>query len=218
MSNKEISESGGEWTRVRGSGSARYGSPLPMYDGMTDPQDHVTTFKTQMLKRVLDDALQCKLFSWTLTGAVMIWFSNLPPLSIVITQDFIKKFLIQFSTRRSRMMTSGKLFNAREKIWLEDKTTRRPGKKFQISRDQDAVFRHPKINSMQDNGRIPGKESQNFLGERGSTGRPMMQGLTPLNTSRARILKEMYRLDLLKFPPLREGLKGPDAEKWCDYH
>ncbi|KAJ1407388.1 hypothetical protein SESBI_24314 [Sesbania bispinosa] len=31
--------------------------PLKDYDGTTDPRAHVTTFKTQMLKRGLDDAL-----------------------------------------------------------------------------------------------------------------------------------------------------------------
>ncbi|KAJ1438215.1 hypothetical protein SESBI_03112 [Sesbania bispinosa] len=34
--------------------------PLKDYDGTTDPQAHVTTFKTQMLKRGLGNAIQCK--------------------------------------------------------------------------------------------------------------------------------------------------------------
>ncbi|KAJ1419371.1 hypothetical protein SESBI_15120 [Sesbania bispinosa] len=74
--------------------------PLKDYDGTTDPQTHVTTFKTQMLKRGLGDAIQCKLFSGTLLGAALIWFSHLPPPSISGIQDLLKKFLAQFSARR----------------------------------------------------------------------------------------------------------------------
>ncbi|KAJ1442208.1 hypothetical protein SESBI_01024, partial [Sesbania bispinosa] len=87
--------------------------PLKDYDGTTDPQAHVTAFKTQMLKQGLGDAIQCKLFSGTLSGIALIWFSHLPLLSISGIQDLLKKFLAQFSARRSRMMTSGKLFSIR---------------------------------------------------------------------------------------------------------
>ncbi|KAJ1443670.1 hypothetical protein SESBI_00264 [Sesbania bispinosa] len=41
---------------------------------------------------------------------------------------------------------------------------------------------------------------------------------TPLNTSKARILKEVYQSDLIRLPPQAEGPKGPDMSKWCDYH
>ncbi|KAJ1424368.1 hypothetical protein SESBI_11816 [Sesbania bispinosa] len=89
--------------------------PLKDYDGTTDPKAHVTAFKTQMLKRGIEDAIQCKLFSGTLSGAALIWFSHLPPLSISGISNLIKKFLAQFSARRSRMMTSGKLFSIRQR-------------------------------------------------------------------------------------------------------
>ncbi|KAJ1441968.1 hypothetical protein SESBI_01178 [Sesbania bispinosa] len=42
--------------------------------------------------------------------------------------------------------------------------------------------------------------------------------LIPLNTTRARILKEVYQSDLIRLPPQAEGPKGPDISKWCDYH
>ncbi|KAJ1421729.1 hypothetical protein SESBI_13365 [Sesbania bispinosa] len=41
---------------------------------------------------------------------------------------------------------------------------------------------------------------------------------TPLNTSRARILKEVYQSNLIRLPPQTEGPKGLDMSKWCDYH
>ncbi|KAJ1415546.1 hypothetical protein SESBI_17976 [Sesbania bispinosa] len=45
-----------------------------------------------------------------------------------------------------------------------------------------------------------------------------LAALTPLNTTRARILKEVYQSDLIRLPPQAEGPKGPDMSKWCDYH
>ncbi|KAJ1376753.1 gag-pol polyprotein [Sesbania bispinosa] len=41
-----------------------------------------------------------------------------------------------------------------------------------------------------------------------------MDSLTPLNTSRARILKEVYQSELIRLPPQAEGPKGPDMNKW----
>ncbi|KAJ1401905.1 hypothetical protein SESBI_28429 [Sesbania bispinosa] len=51
-----------------------------------------------------------------------------------------------------------------------------------------------------------------------STDRSREVDLTPLNTSRTRILKDVYQFDLLRLPPPAEGAKGPDLDKWCDYH
>ncbi|KAJ1401774.1 hypothetical protein SESBI_28535 [Sesbania bispinosa] len=45
-----------------------------------------------------------------------------------------------------------------------------------------------------------------------------LAAMTPLNTTRARILREVYQSDLIRLPPQAEGPKGPDMNKWCDYH
>ncbi|KAJ1409921.1 hypothetical protein SESBI_22392 [Sesbania bispinosa] len=45
-----------------------------------------------------------------------------------------------------------------------------------------------------------------------------LAAITPLNTTRDRILKEVYQSDLIRLPPQAEGPKGPDMSKWCDYH
>ncbi|KAJ1414050.1 hypothetical protein SESBI_19128 [Sesbania bispinosa] len=47
-----------------------------------------------------------------------------------------------------------------------------------------------------------------------STDRSKEVDLTPLNTSRTRILKDVYQSDLLRLPPPAEGAKGPDLDKW----
>ncbi|KAJ1404084.1 hypothetical protein SESBI_26821 [Sesbania bispinosa] len=45
-----------------------------------------------------------------------------------------------------------------------------------------------------------------------------LAAMTPLNTTRSRILREVYQSDLIRLPPQAEGPKGPDMNKWCDYH
>ncbi|KAJ1426355.1 hypothetical protein SESBI_10374 [Sesbania bispinosa] len=43
-----------------------------------------------------------------------------------------------------------------------------------------------------------------------------LAAITPLNTTRARILKEVYQSDLIRLPPQAEGPKGPDMSKWIE--
>ncbi|KAJ1424360.1 hypothetical protein SESBI_11808 [Sesbania bispinosa] len=45
-----------------------------------------------------------------------------------------------------------------------------------------------------------------------------LAAMTPLNTTRARILREVYQSDLIRLPAQAEGPKGPDMNKLCDYH
>ncbi|KAJ1415226.1 hypothetical protein SESBI_18178 [Sesbania bispinosa] len=43
-----------------------------------------------------------------------------------------------------------------------------------------------------------------------------LAAMTPLNTTRARILREVYQSDLIRLPPQAEGPKGPDMNKWIE--
>ncbi|KAJ1380864.1 hypothetical protein SESBI_45672 [Sesbania bispinosa] len=174
--------------------------PLKDYDGTTDPQAHVTAFKTQMLKRGLGDTIQCKLFFGTLSREALIWFSHLPPLSISGIQDLLKKFLAQFSARRS---------------YNEVSYTQKSGK------EQTQAFQQPARTKKGYDGRGRNFKPRANWDERRRTDQVDGYGfdsLTPLNTSRARILKEVYQSDLIRLPPQAEGPKGPNLSKWCDYH
>ncbi|KAJ1376224.1 Retrotransposon gag domain, partial [Sesbania bispinosa] len=264
--------------------------PLKDYDGTTDPQAHVTAFKTQMLKRVIEDAIQCKLFSGTLSGAPLIWFSHLHPLSISGITDLIKKFLAQFSARRSRMMTSGKLFSIRQRADeslrdylgrfndasllvinpnpellvsafeerlqpgpFNESLAQRPAQSMQEIRNRaDCYIKGEESNAekrersnnegtgilkigkeqghaYQQHGRT--KRGYDHRGKNFSaktdwadhqrpepTGNYGLSAMMPLNTTRARILKEVYQSDLIRLPPQAEGPKGLDMSKWFDYH
>ncbi|KAJ1378411.1 hypothetical protein SESBI_47871 [Sesbania bispinosa] len=184
--------------------------PLKDYDETTDPQAHVTTFKTQMLKRGLGDAIQYKLFSGTLSGAALIWFSHLPPLSVSGILDLLRKFLAQFSARKSRMMTSGKIFSIRKRVERsihEGLVTQKAGK------EQGHTFQQHTRAKKGYNGRGRGSQTRISWDDRrrpDSVSNYGVDTLTPLNTTRARILKEVYQFDLIRLPPQVEGPKGPD--------
>ena len=55
---------------------------LKLFDGLKDPLDHLTTFKTTLgLQQPLEEILCCS-FPTTLKGAAREWFTKLPTSSI----------------------------------------------------------------------------------------------------------------------------------------
>ncbi|KAJ1413041.1 hypothetical protein SESBI_19972 [Sesbania bispinosa] len=183
---------------------------LKDYDGTTDPQDHVTAFKTQMLKKGVGDALQCKLFSGTLTAPVMAFEEGLLP-------GPFNESLAQRPTASMEEIRNGAAcyikgeesnVDKRENKWWEDKSGRKKD-----------TFNSANYNSRQGRG-FNGNDERFKSRYQGSwsTDRSREVDLTPLNASRTRILKDVYQSDLLKLPPPAKGAKGPDLNRWCDYH
>ncbi|KAJ1386649.1 Retrotransposon gag domain [Sesbania bispinosa] len=216
---------------------------LKDYDGTTDPQVHVTTFKTQMLKKGVSDALQCKLFSGTLAGSALIWYSNLPPLSINSVQDFLKKFLVQFSARRSRKMTSGKLFSVRQKAGeqLREFLGRfneasllviNPNPELLVSAFKEGLLSGPFNESLAQRPTASMEEIRNRRENKWWEDRPGHKKNTfnsthfagrqgrGFNTNEDRQKGTAWNEGKYKhrLPPPVEGVKGPDLDKWCDYH
>ena len=55
---------------------------IDSYDGVTDPLDHLETFKTLMHLQGVADEIMCRAFPTTLKGATRIWFSQLTTNSV----------------------------------------------------------------------------------------------------------------------------------------
>ena len=53
-----------------------------MYDGSTDPYDHMLHFNQAMILNAGDDRLLCKVFPTNLKGLALAWFHKLPRESI----------------------------------------------------------------------------------------------------------------------------------------
>ena len=52
--------------------------PFAMYDGSSDPYDHMLNFNQAMILNTGDDRLLCKVFPTSLKGSDLAWFHKLP--------------------------------------------------------------------------------------------------------------------------------------------
>ena len=73
-----------------------------LYDGTTDPNHHLSNFRSRMYLTDASDAVRCKAFPTTLTKTAIRWFDNLPPKSISNFDDLAKKFLARFSIQKDK--------------------------------------------------------------------------------------------------------------------
>jgi len=55
---------------------------IELFDGTTDPDDHLDIYKAQMYAQDMDDATCCRYFPATLKGIAKKWFIGLPNGSI----------------------------------------------------------------------------------------------------------------------------------------
>ncbi|XP_074270742.1 uncharacterized protein LOC141594636 [Silene latifolia] len=84
---------------------------MTLYDGTTDPLDHINHYKQKMMVTTatgsLKEACMCKGFGSTLSGAALQWFVSLPNRSITCFADLVNAFHQQFaSSRRPEKQTS----------------------------------------------------------------------------------------------------------------
>ena len=52
--------------------------PFAMYDGSSDPYDHMLHFNQAMILNAGNDRLLCKVFPASLKGPALAWFHKLP--------------------------------------------------------------------------------------------------------------------------------------------
>ena len=68
--------------RVRVSSRFKLPPQLGIYEGKTNPMDHLDLFKNLMLLQGASDEMICKAFSATLRGPTRSWFRKLLPRTI----------------------------------------------------------------------------------------------------------------------------------------
>ncbi|XP_074267160.1 uncharacterized protein LOC141590468 [Silene latifolia] len=84
---------------------------MTLYDGTTDPLDHINHYKHKMMMipatGSLNEACMCKGFGLTLSGAALQCFVGLPNKSITSFADLVNAFNQQFaSSRKPEKQTS----------------------------------------------------------------------------------------------------------------
>ena len=104
--------------------------PMKLYDGSTDPLEHIAQYKQRMftvpMTRGLREACMCKGFGSTLAGPALQWFVNLPNGSIETFADLVNTFNLQFASSRVFEKTTSDLYRIvqRHRESLRDYLTR----------------------------------------------------------------------------------------------
>ena len=70
--------------------------PFAMYDGSSDPYDHMLHYNQAMILSARDDRLLCKLFPARLKGLALAWFHKLPRGSINTFGELWAAFVSQY--------------------------------------------------------------------------------------------------------------------------
>ena len=84
---------------------------LESYDGSKDLLDHIESFKMLMLLQMTPDKVMCRAFPTTLKGAARVWFSKIPPGTIVDFEQLSKGFVHHFIRGQRHKKPTGHLFN-----------------------------------------------------------------------------------------------------------
>ncbi|XP_016192703.1 uncharacterized protein LOC107633610 [Arachis ipaensis] len=75
-------------------------STLKPYNGIGDPNVHVTKFQAMMFMNKDSDQILCRTFPTFLDGAALIWFSNLPEGSISNFDELADQFVNHFAASK----------------------------------------------------------------------------------------------------------------------
>nr|KYP52792.1 Transposon Ty3-I Gag-Pol polyprotein [Cajanus cajan] len=86
---------------------------IDRYDGTTDPDEHVDLYITQV-NLTNEDAIMCRVFSTSLKGAVLNWYTQLPMESIDNFDTLVRQFTVQYATSRPHHVTSAALASLRQ--------------------------------------------------------------------------------------------------------
>ena len=162
--------------------------PFAMYDGSSDPYDHMLHFNQAMILNAGDDRLLCKVFPASLKGSALAWFHNLPRGSINSFGELWAALVSQYlcSVRQKANISSLQAILKREDESIWDFTSRFGQAVQQIDiYSMDAVL-------------------QNFRRSFGPT-TPFFQSLSidPLAT-----MEELYRR-VDKFSTLEDNIRAP---------
>jgi len=88
------------------------GLNMDQYDRTIDPDEHIDVFTTQMSLYTTNDVIMCQVFTTSLKGRVLSWFTCLPAYSINYFDTLT--FRTQFATSCPHHLTSIALVNIRQ--------------------------------------------------------------------------------------------------------
>ncbi|GFZ17188.1 hypothetical protein Acr_26g0004580 [Actinidia rufa] len=101
--------------RARISSKFKLPTQLGIYEGKTDPMDHLDSYKSLMSLQGCSDEVMCKAFSTTLKGPARSWFRKLSPGTIDSFGDLSRLFVANFMSCRNRQKNASHLFTIHQK-------------------------------------------------------------------------------------------------------
>jgi len=90
------------------------GLTMNLYDGSTDPDEHLNIFRTQMTLYTTDQTVWCKVFPTSLREGPLGWFTELPSNSVTSFKVLETKFTMQYATSRPYRTSSMSLLNVKQ--------------------------------------------------------------------------------------------------------
>ncbi|XP_057489431.1 uncharacterized protein LOC130775304 [Actinidia eriantha] len=101
--------------RARVSSRFKLPTQLGIYEGKTDPMDHLDSYKSLMSLQGCSDEVMCKAFSTTLKGSARSWFRKLLPRTVDSFGDLSRLFVTNFMSCRIRQKNVSHLFTIHQK-------------------------------------------------------------------------------------------------------
>ncbi|GFY90928.1 hypothetical protein Acr_07g0011240 [Actinidia rufa] len=101
--------------RARVSSRFKLPTQLGIYEGKTDPIDHLDLYKSLMSLQNCSDEVMCMAFSATLKGVVRSWFRKLPPRTVDSFGDLKRLFIANFMSYRTRQKNASHFFTVHQK-------------------------------------------------------------------------------------------------------
>ncbi|CAN6705951.1 unnamed protein product [Malus baccata var. baccata] len=87
-----------------------------LFEGATDPVEHIYHFQQQMALEGDDEALMCKLFPSSLSGSSLTWFRQLKPRFIGSFTELCEAFISQYVCNRRPRKDITILFNTKQNV------------------------------------------------------------------------------------------------------
>ncbi|CAJ2655614.1 unnamed protein product [Trifolium pratense] len=83
--------------------------PLPAYDGLTDPDEHIASVNATLNFLRASGAIRCRIFPTTLRKGAMAWYHSLAPRSVISWMDLTDQFCRHFTASRKQPKTEAVL-------------------------------------------------------------------------------------------------------------
>ncbi|GFY87779.1 hypothetical protein Acr_05g0014180 [Actinidia rufa] len=101
--------------RTQISSKFKLPTQLGIYEGKTDPMDHLVSYKSLMSLQGCSDKVMCKAFSATLKGPARSWFRKLSPGTVDSFGELSRLFVANFMSCRNRQKNASHLFTVHQK-------------------------------------------------------------------------------------------------------